>query len=497
MERRKAEKQTKKNPGLFLAVFVFVLVLAYILISAYIGLTKTKIPEVEIILGQVDKPKTLKGIVFRNENVYKASVDGFLSFQLHHKEKVKHHGVIARIENEEQTFRLKESIAEVESQLSKEKMALSSQAYPREVKKLNKQMQELSNKNASYLLMGQTGSVYSFKEKLSQHLELRNQAFLTSVNSSDSEIYLQEREKMATELLEAASVVYADTGGILSYYVDGYEDILTVDKRDSLSKESFLEIEMPLTQASGGHVKAEDLICKIVKDHTWYVVSYIPSHLVKGWEVGKEKKIFVEREEGFEEEVFYIHALTEIDDEDTYVIFAQNKYVQDFIEDRVLSIRLSEELKEGYQVPVKAIVDKTLAQIPLDYLEKSTDKNKNTFLVYKNTSEGIKPVEVYLSYEDEFNAYIEVDYKNIKLEDVLYHPEDKNRQFTLTQIDNVKGVYITNTGITTFQKIDLEGSVSTKESTYVILVPEKNKKLKVHDKIVADVEQVTERQSIY
>ena len=95
---------------------------------------------------------------------------------------------------------------------------------------------------------------------------------------------IDERSKYENELNSGAEQLTAVKSGVVSYRVDGYEDILTTDDFSKYTKE-FLE---DLNLKTGQIIPTSNESGKIIDNYSCYIVSVLDSDYAKDAEVGDE-----------------------------------------------------------------------------------------------------------------------------------------------------------------------------------------------------------------
>ena len=146
--------------------------------------------------------------------------------------------------------------------------------------------------------------------------------------------------------------------------------------------------------------------------------------------------------------------------------------------------------KEGYKIPNTAISQQTLLKVPIEYV----DADNGTLL--KVTDSGLKETEVTISGYDETGkfALIPIQMGLISVGDTI-GLKDSDATYVISDVVTEDGVFIVNSGVTAFTKIDLTDSVTN--GNYTVLDETANPNISIYDRIVQNVANVQENQNIY
>lgn len=492
-ERSLAARPKKQYAGGWLAGIMFFLLLLYIGGYVYSYINRTKINEVQIITGTADRPEIMDGIIVRDEKVFYSAANGVLTFSVPDRERIRTGTEVCRIRNEAEVAAIETKLQGINATiLNMQSLKNDKSPFAEDIRKSNDSIKKTVDDTAIKFVSGDTAALYSMKEKLSQTLDIRNQKLLTGSGTSSAGI--QEQKSIYEDQLNSAiSTMTLSETGIVSYLVDGMESTLTIDNLTALPREliagkvDFSTIS-PVKLAETGKP-----VFKLIKSNTWYIASYIPSSLTIGWEQGDTVTLYIEESSGFSPVAMTVSKIS-VQSEFSYVVFSNTKYMTDYLDRRTISFRISDKTRTGLQIPQSAVVEKTVVEIPTEYI--FTEMSKK--MVKKSTATGFENTPVTVSYTSGENGSISniiLDFNKLKIGDVLVNPNEPGITVTLMDVTNVPGVYMTNTGTAVFKRISLENSVPLGE--YIILDPAFNPNLKVHDRIASDIKNVQERQQVY
>ena len=233
---------------------------------------------------------------------------------------------------------------------------------------------------------------------------------------------IEERKNYESELNSGAEYVKAPMSGIVSYKVDGLEDVLTPENFSALSKE-YLE---SLNLQTGKIVATSEESGKIINNFYCYIATISSSNEAKQATVGQNVKIRLSDNEEIPAEITNV---VKQEDDDVLIILEVKKGIEELINYRKISFDLIWWSASGLKVPNQAIVkvdDKNyVVRNRAGYLSKLlvnvTKQGDRYSIVEPYTTEELKE----MGYSnDEFSSYKKISlYDEIVLEPDLSKAE--------------------------------------------------------------------------
>lgn len=158
---------------------------------------------------------------------------------------------------------------------------------------------------------------------------------------------IDERKKYETQLNSGAEYLEAKRSGIVSYRVDGFEEVLTPDDFSKYNKE-FLE-DLKLT--TGQIIPASSESGKIIDNYYCYIVSVLDSDYARDAEVGDDVKIRLPSGNEVDATIEY-----KTEEKDDYVItFKLEQGVEELTNYRKASVGIIWWNASGLRVPNSAL----------------------------------------------------------------------------------------------------------------------------------------------
>lgn len=468
--------------GLNIGTMLFGVLLLYMIFSAILYLTSDKVESYQVISGPLSRNETYTGLAVREESVYKADTDGYITYYAKEGNKINANGVIYGIGST--------MPSDNEAELTAE-----------EILNIRNDMMSFSKSFNS----SKFNNTYSFKYNLEGNI-------LQYAGSSQAGV----------TTLGGQKITKTDRDGIVLYSMDGYEDktVSTLTAAD-FDQNAYHETDLK----NDGSIQTGDPVYTLITDERWSLL--IPLSSKQEAKLADRTAVRVK---------FLKDDMTQSGDFSIVEIEGQkygkidfNKGLIRYAADRFLEIELVTNTVTGLKIPLSSIVTKEAYKIPDKYL--TTDpKTQKTGLMIEgsdkngNSTSSFVPVDIYARTEDEEamkaaqkeaqekmaaknsdegdeaaevvsvpTQYLYfVDKKGFREGDVAVCPEDQSR-FVIKDIGVLEGVYCTNQGYAVFRHIELldqneEYAIVSKNTVYG---------LSRYDHIVRNADKVSEQEILY
>ncbi len=159
---------------------------------------------------------------------------------------------------------------------------------------------------------------------------------------------IEERSSYENQLNSGSEYVSAPSSGIVSYRVDGLEETLTPDNFGLLSKE-FLE---GLSLKTGEIVSTSEESGKVIDNFSCYIACVLSSDLSKQAEIGDTVSLRLSNASEVEATIEYI---AQENENESVVVFKIDRYVEELISYRKISLDIIWWSADGLKVPNEAI----------------------------------------------------------------------------------------------------------------------------------------------
>ena len=416
-EKQKEEKDTKRkikfNKKIIIYIAIF-LVVVYVIYTIYL-LIKQPTDIFTLEEGTLYSEETDIGYVIRDEVVvqgenYKNGMEKIKS----EGEKVAVNEAVFRYYTKNEDS-LKSKIAELDTKIQ-EAMANEKELPASDMKALETQIDQKLLEISS---VNDTTKLEEYKKEINELITKKaNIAGELSPQGSYLKELIQERKNYENELNSGAEYVNSSKSGVVSYKVDGLEDVLkpTEECFSTLTKEYSENLDLK----TGKIVPTSEESGKIIDNTYCYIATISNTEEAKNAEIGD--KVRVRLPSGSEVSAEIMYSLQE--DDDRVLILKIEKGVEELISYRKISFDLIWWSETGLKVPNQAIVKEN----DLAYVVRNRAGYLNKLLV-KVKKEGkkysiVEPYDTEELKELGFSNEEIISYKKISLYDeVILNPD--------------------------------------------------------------------------
>ena len=410
--KEKKSKKAKINNKVIIYIIIL-LILLYILYIIYL-LVKQPTSIFTIEKGNLYQEETDIGYVIRKETVVRG--ENYKNGM----EQIKSEGEKAALN--ENIFRyystneegLKQKIEELDGKIQ-EVMKNDTSIYSSDMQLIENQIDEkVQNINK----ITDVTKLQEYKKEIN---DLVSKKAKIAGDSSPKGSYLnqliEERKNYENTLNSGAEYVKAPVSGIVSYKVDGLEDILTPDNFSNLNKEYLEKLDLK----TGKIVATSEESGKIIENFYCYIATISNSDEAKQAQVGDKIKIRLSNNQEISAEITNI---TKETDEQVLLILKLTKETEELINYRKISFDLIWWDETGLKVPNQAIVEEN----GLNYVVRNRAGYLNKILI-KVTKKGdkysiVEPYDTDELKELGFTSDEIISYKKITLYDeILLNPD--------------------------------------------------------------------------
>ncbi len=480
---KKKKNSTSTTKYKALTVAVFAMLMFYLLGYIIVFMSKPSVPTETVNYGTIDNPQTLKGLIVRDEYVVNSTMDGEISFNYAENSKVPKDAVVCSIKDKGVTDNIESEIKKIDKDiLNAQKTRIDLSKNKEEIDKIESEI-SVSIDNAVYKLTPDSlTDMYSLKSNIEGYIDTRNEILINEITGTTSDLTAQRKE-YEQELSENVSSYTASESGILSFMIDGKEAEFTPDNLETITEKQITENVTPQYVSKGLNVKAESPIFKIVKSNLWYIVCYVPNEMSAKWEVGDSLEIYTMYDDEELSTDVTIESIS-LGETESYVVLSSDENIIDFMPLRTFTFNIRQNSYTGLKIPNTAIIEKTFLKIPLSCIVENL--GQSTVILRNGSSDQTVNISIFTA--DEQYAYVLQDYDTLKLGDVILMGTGENAtEFTISEVENYKCVYVANSSMAEYAVIDIIGQ----NAEYSIVRPSSSSYgLKVYDSIVSDAKSI-------
>lgn len=462
MKKKKGKKWLSFiNLGTIVFLVIIIYLTAYVI--QYLGKEKLAIYEVSesVITEEISKT----GLILREESLITTEEKGYVNYFVKDGSRVKKDGVVYTLDT---TGKLQSYLNE----LLEEKTTVSDEEKQKVYEDLQTFTDSFSDNNFY--------EIYEAKSEIDHDL----------MSYTDT-ILAENKEKLEKKYGSGSYVeVKALESGLVSFFSDGMEDVTDA----SFTKSDFDTSSKMKDLRSREELDAGSPVYRMVTGQTWKLVLPVNKDEYKQMKKLKEKGTTTVQIT-FRKDNFVTSAPFECQKKEgnRYIILTFDDYVQRYINQRYLSVRLQVSKTSGLQIPTSSLVKKDVYKIPADYLTKgsnSSEENQVNVLSENKDGEEILTQVTVTRYRTEGdNVLIASDElkEGDKISDV-----EKAKTYTLKEVSTLQGVYVVNRGYAEFKPV----TILKKTGDYCIISSDETDVV-LYDRVILNSGTIRENQVIY
>ncbi len=449
----------KRRRSVNITLILFCAILLYVIIVGIIYLRRTHTVRYEVVEGALASSTIYRGIILRDESLVGNTTPGYVNYLAREGQRVAVGDLVYTVDETGTLNDYIESLSLGENSLT------------------DKELSEFRTDIINYMHNYEArnfGDVYSFKYSLKNTvLKLANSKLLNNMNS-------------ASENTQSVSLKYCYSAntGIVSYWYDGYEELLPELIDDSV----FNEKEYQRTQLLSNELHSVDeTVYKLNTGEDWSVV--IPIEKGLGEELLEKQYILVKFLKNQNESWGKVDLLN--NDKGTYLQLSFTNSMVSFVDDRFLDIELELGDEKGLKIPVSSIAEKEFFLIDESFVTENNDSYTVLMQVYaEDGTKTASSVSIPVYYYDDAKGLYYVDNQYLSAGDILFGTNEDT--FVVKDKASLIGVYNINKGYADFKQI----TILYQNDEYAIVKSNTAYGLRVYDYIALDADSVSDEQFI-
>ena len=371
-ERRKKIEKKK-----LLMNIIFGIVSLYIIYAVYL-IIKTPTDTLTVENGTLTAEESSTGYIIRDETIVKGKnyKNGINQIILEGEKAAKKQTIFryyGKNENE-----LQEKINQVNEKIQK---ALEKEnTLPlSDIKNLDS---KIDSKLQDLKMLNDVKDISEYKKQLSE-IMLKKATIAGENSKSGSYIkkLIEKREKYEKSLIEGSEYVVAPKSGIVSYRVDGLENVLKIDGIKELDEKKLNELEVK----TGQIISSSNEEAKVINNFDTYIATVLDSLPAKQAEEGKNVLITLSSGEEVNATIYYTKTQ---ENGKNLIVFKINTLTDELRSYRKISFNITWWSVAGIKVPNDAILE---------------DENHSKYVLRKNTTGTTKCYIKILKTNDKYS----------------------------------------------------------------------------------------------
>lgn len=385
----------KKIKMLFL-----IIILGYVLFSIVFLFLKNNPKRYTVINGTIETTINTEAIIFRDEKVFKADNNGKIKRLSNEGDKVPAGSKIVEIISADSN-NISEEINEIDNEISKlNSNKLNSNIFKEDIKKSEVALNNITKEIQSLVVEGEYDSIPEVKQQLLQSVNKHNLILGENNIKIDRISKLNEKkEKLTQEIKSKTNFYFSDSAGIISYRVDGYEDLNSFDSITNIDCNILKSIKPDEINVKDlNNAKVGQPLYKIIDNSKWYALTIIENKSINKLVEGKNLSIRInDNKESIKGKIKKINN----GEEESVVIIEFDSHLYKYYNIRNTTLEIILNTSKGLKIPNKAITER-------DGIKGVYIKNLNNF----NKFRPIKIIDMSKDFtivEEGTNGYIEIE----------------------------------------------------------------------------------------
>lgn len=321
----------------FLAIMIYII---YLVVKLIVNPTDTVYAE----MGQIQEEENATGYIIRDETVLKGEKykNGIEQIKTEGEKVAKGDAIFRYYSNNEDELikKIQELDAKIDEAMSEPDNPLTSDTRVLE-EQIDKSINNLYNES------NLTKITEAKKEILNNMTRKAKLTGELSPAGSYLKKLVDERQNYENQLNSGAEYLSATRSGVVSYRVDGYEELFTTDDFGKYDKEFIEELNLK----TGQIIPSSNESGKIIDNYQCYIVCILDSEYAKQAEVGDKLKLRLPSGAEVDATIEY----KTVEDSDYIMTFRIEKNVNELISYRKISFSIIWWSESGLKIPNQAI----------------------------------------------------------------------------------------------------------------------------------------------
>ena len=403
--------KTKDNKKIAKKIFIAIiacLILSYTVIMIY-KLIKNPSSTFLVENGKISSEENTVGYIIRDETIVEGNnyKNGIVPIKEDGEKVAKGESIFRYSSNNEENLntKIKELDEKIQEAMSRENNLFSSDIKLLE-NKITERLSDIYEQNDIQKIKEYKKDINSYitkKAKISGEL---------SPAGSYIKNLIDERSSYEKELNNGAEYIEAIKSGVLSYRIDGLEDVLRPDDFSKINKKFLNDLNIKTSQIIGSSEEKG----KIIDNFKCYLACTVDSDVARNSKIGQKVKIRLPNNKEVSSQIEYINFE---EDNTVTIIFKIENYVEELIPYRKIAFDVIWWSDTGLKVPNQAIKE-----------------NDNVKFVIRNRAGYLEKIYIKVLQQNE-NFSIVSNYNTKELQDLGIDNEEIENKKSITIFDEL------------------------------------------------------------
>ena len=413
MENRKKKKKFKLNIKLVIAsiiALILIICLVYNVIALFVNPTDTFMIE----NGEISSTDQSVGYIIREEKLFQGNnyKNGIYQIKSEGERVAKGDAIFRYYTNNEQN--LVEKIADLDIQIQDAIEQNQSNIYSSDITAIDGQIEEKLKKVSQ---INKVSQIAEYKKQISE--ALTKKAKLTG-ELSPAGSYIKEliskRSEYERQLNSGSEHIEATISGVVSYRVDGLEEILSENNIKELTQDTLKGLKVKTNET----IPSSNESGKIINNYYCYIATLTDDEEVKNVKVNDTIKVVLSTGDEVKAKIYQI---SEQESGDTLLVLRITECVEKLISYRKISLDIIWWSASGLKVPNSSIIEENGKNY---IIRKRVGYQDNILVKVLKESENYSIVENYTSLELKELGYSTTEIANMRsislYDEILLNP---------------------------------------------------------------------------
>lgn len=352
------KKNNKRNRRKFLTRLLIIAVLVYFIIMTIPVIRTTSARTIPVEKYDMEDIAVSKGIILKDEHVYKAEAKGKISFSVKEGEKLRKKAKISEIKNEayrDYQSQLEEKDREIEEY--NERISSQQEILKGDIQKNQGEIDHIIKEVQKNVADHNYEEVKRLKDRLliisDKKDAISNEKTLIMEQLSTA---MKQKTEIVNKMKQSNLISYADKAGIVSKTLDSYEDEYSAKKASEYKLEDFKSLEKKQrTTKEEEEIEVGTPIFKVIESQEWFVMTDMDKSHVGKLKKDDEVSIMIDDSKN---RVNGVVSKLDKSKDGNFVMIKLNKHLHDYYKKRYVNLKTIKTTYTGFKVPKKAVVDK-------------------------------------------------------------------------------------------------------------------------------------------
>ena len=342
------------------------------------------------------------GFIIMKEFVTNSTINGDLEILFKEGQRIAAGVEVANINSLNDTSSLKQELLQIqESILALKKSETETKLVLTENFKIEQLQKTLINELQDMIALGKYDNIYLLKEQLALYEDkARDISFSNTLVGKSLDTLYTRKENIEKEISNNFLKFYSNIGGIISYNIDGYEEVFLPKDFENYRYDKLVVNNKIDKNKEEVKVSVGQPIYKIIDNFEWYMAIKVEDiKNIENFKINNSLRINIrENNQEINGRIISIN----FSKDKAVIVLKFNEKLHDYYNIRVVDIDVIKSKIDGLKVPTQSIIDK--------------DSTKGVYI--KDKSGIVKFRPVIIIGQDITNTYIDVgdNYGNILLE---------------------------------------------------------------------------------